>query len=149
MKTHYTFFLLGLMILTSCQQVSNSQDSQSQPSIITSDSTNHSSNDESSLAPSSEYIPPYDPAIPGLTHSSVWPSANLDAYLTYAKNINMPNFSALSGFHHGVYESLELGEFYRVVTRVNDQNELASYQNRLINDFDFKVEAVAELPGLY
>jgi hypothetical protein len=149
MKKHNLIFLMGIMVLSRCNTTDSSVISAPSEDLLTSNIPTTSDFLTSEQPVTSDITSIYNPEIPGLTYSQLWPTEALNAYLIYAENIDMPTFVAAAGFYHGVYDSVELGEYYRVVVRVASASEFDTYKNTLMNDFDFTVEEVEGLTGLF
>lgn len=168
MHKPYRLILLGLIsLLTACNPGSSSQSpSETTTENITSivDGTTSSTETPSatSTAPITEISAPpsdsseedsesipgneplSDPDVSHLARSSVWPSEALNAYLTYAKNIEMPVFTSESDFHHGIVDDLYRGEFYHILTRVRFATNFDDYVHYLTSHYDFILVDVEE-----
>lgn len=101
-----------------------------------------SSEEDSEPLPGTE--PLEDTDVSDLERSSLWPSAALDAYLTYAKNIEMPVFTSEVDFHHGIFDDENRGEFYHVLTRVRSAANFYDYVTFLTSNYDFTLVEIEE-----
>lgn len=158
-KRIYLFFI-ALLTLSACNNPSSSSEVPSSENnlsseiissedTVTSENPSTSEEDQSSEDSSSELPPLSDPDVFGLVRSSLWPSEALNAYLTYAENIDMPIFTSYASFHHGEYENEYYLPFYRVLTRVHSKQDFYQYLNSLEEDFDFTVVEEDGLVDVY
>lgn len=139
MKKKLTFIIiLGTLILSSCGETPslNSSEFPSSNEEVSSSENIPPSEDNAS---SEENPPLIDPDMPGLSRSATWPSEAINEYLTYAKNIDMPVFTSIADFHHGVYYNDYELDFYRVYTRLSSKTEFEAYLTILQDEYFFTV----------
>ena len=142
MKNNKILWLfLSVLVLSGCtpREISkeSSEDSLSSTLPPISEDITTSISEEDSESSSESSLPEIaDEEIPGLSRSEAWPTSELNDYLTYAANIEMPVLNTDTSFHHGVVE-LEFGFFYQIITRVHQQSAINDYLTEITTNYDF------------